>query len=107
MEAMLKIVPLTVQWLLCLMMVEILTVEILDGPRPDGRSMIRKKIGMLIVVALGYITDSALAPAPGVAEPVCAFYIVVQATTILENLARLGIPLPAVLIRTLRQIRGN
>lgn len=106
MEALLKIVPLTVQWLLCLMMVEILTAGILDLPDPDGQSLIRKKLGMLIVVILGYMIDGALAPLVGVAEPVVTFYMVVQAVAILENLSRLGIPLPAMLLRTLRQL-GN
>jgi phage-related holin len=106
MEAMMKIVPLTVQWLLCLMVVEIVTAGILDAPFPDGASMIRKKLGMLVVVSLGYILDSALAPAIMIAEPIGSFYIIVQALAVVENLGRLGIPLPAGLVRTLRQIRG-
>jgi phage-related holin len=106
MEAMSKIVPLTVQWLLCLMVVEILTREILDAPQPDGLSIVRKKLGMLIVVSLGYIVEGALAPSVGVAAPVGTFYIVLESLAILENLSRLGVPLPRALVRTLRRMRG-
>ena len=106
MEAMLMIVPLTVQWLLCLMMVEILTAGILDLLHLDGASILKRKIGMLIAVALGYILDEALAPAIGIAELVGTFYLVVQTLAILENLARLGVPLPEELLRRLRRMAG-
>jgi phage-related holin len=106
MEALLTIVPLTVQWLLCLMMVEILTAALLDPTRSETVSILEKKLGMLVVVSLGYVLDGALAPAIALAEPIASFYIIVQALAIVENLRRLGIPLPAALIRTLKQMRG-
>jgi len=74
-----------------------------------GARGIAKKVGLLFLVALGHLTDRILGLNDLVLNICIVFIFANEGISIVENLARLGVPVPAKLSNVLEQIRekGN
>lgn len=69
---------------------------------------ILKKVSVLIVVAVSQVVDVNLLSDSGVLRSsVVAFYVVNESISILENVSRMGVPLPSRLKRVLCQLKDD
>lgn len=71
-----------------------------------GARGIAKKVFVFLLVGIAYKID-VLAGTELIRVAVCAFYIGIEGLSILENAGKIGIPLPAILIKALEQMRGK
>lgn len=71
-----------------------------------GYKGIGKKVGILLCVGLAHILSGILATS-AVYELVMWFYIANEGLSILENLGKCGVPLPAKLQETLKQLQDK
>jgi len=94
--------------LLCLMGIDYVT-GILSAVRSKTLSSevgfygLLKKIGMLLIVAVGHFIG-VISGVPDVRSLVIGFYIANEGISILENAGRLGVPLPEKLVSVLKQL---
>ena len=68
-----------------------------------GFNGLLKKIGMLLIVAVGHFVGDVTGM-PEVRSIVIGFYIANEGISILENAGRLGVPLPDKLLSVLKQL---
>lgn len=66
-----------------------------------------KKAGILMAVAVCYGLDSALHLEIPLSQVVTGFFVLYEAISILENLGRMGVPLPGALLRTLKVMQQS
>ena len=71
-----------------------------------GARGIAKKVLIFCLIGIAYQID-VLIGSELVRVAVCAFYIGIEGLSILENAGKIGIPLPAILIKALEQMRGK
>lgn len=67
-----------------------------------------RKILVLVVVAMAVVLDQTLLPGQSaIRDAVCVYFIVEEGLSVLENVGTCGVKLPAVLVRTLEQLKSE
>ena len=72
-----------------------------------GLRGIIKKIGYLIVVAIGVIIDRITGETGAIRTLVIYFFVANEGISIIENWGGMGLPLPKKLIKTLEQLKNS
>ena len=93
---------------LCLMTIDYVTgvlsaIKTKSLSSETGFFGLLKKIGMLMIVAVAHFIG-AYSGIPDVRSLVIGFYIANEGISILENTARLGVPMPEKLVAILKQL---
>ena len=71
-----------------------------------GFKGILKKVSILLILSIGVMLDNLISGGqPLFKTMICYFYISNEGISILENISKLGVPLPAKLMQTLEQIQ--
>lgn len=70
-----------------------------------GYKGIVRKIGIYIIVALACLLDRLMNTGLVLRGATIGFYIVIEATSIIENWGQMGLPLPKVIKDALKQLR--
>lgn len=70
-----------------------------------GFKGIFKKVAILIIVVISYQLDKMMGQVNIFRYIVCFFYIANESISVLENFARLGVPLPKFLLNVLKVMR--
>ncbi|MBE7040166.1 MAG: phage holin family protein [Ruminococcaceae bacterium] len=96
---------------LCLMALDYITgvlsaVKTKSLSSETGFYGLLKKIGMLSIVALAHFIGD-YSNMPDIRSLVIGFYIANEGISILENSARLGVPMPQKLVSILKQLNTN
>jgi len=96
---------------LCLMVLDYITgvmsaVKTKSLSSETGFYGLLKKIGMLSIVALAHFIGD-YSNMPDIRSIVIGFYIANEGISILENSARLGVPMPQKLVSILKQLNTN
>ena len=67
-----------------------------------------RKILILVIVAVAVVLDHTLLPGQStIRDVVCGYYIAEEALSILENAGTCGVKLPAILVKTLEQLKDK
>ena len=67
-----------------------------------------RKILILVVVAVAVVLDQVILPGgAAIRDAVCVYFIVEEGLSILENTGACGVKLPAVLVKTLEQLKNE
>lgn len=72
-----------------------------------GLKGIIKKVGYLCIIALSVIIDTITGETGTIRTLVIYFFVANDGISIIENIAKMGVPMPKKLIDTLEQLRKN
>ena len=68
---------------------------------------IAKKVGTFVIVAVAHLVDSALGDAHLFRDAAIFFFLANELLSVIENLGRIGVPIPPVLQRAVEVLRGK
>lgn len=72
-----------------------------------GYRGIAKKIGIFVLVAMAHLVDSALGSAHFFRDACIFFYLANELLSVIENLGRIGLPIPDVIKRAVEILKGK
>jgi len=72
-----------------------------------GARGIAKKVFMFAIVAVGHLIDGALGEAHLIRDAAIYWYIANEVLSVVENMGRIGVPIPPVISRAVEVLRGK
>lgn len=72
-----------------------------------GLRGIAKKVGMFTLVAVSHLLDSVMGEAHLLRDATMFFYLANELLSILENLGRIGVPIPPVIRKAVDALKGR
>lgn len=73
-----------------------------------GFKGIARKVYIWVIVAIAHAIDAAIPQTNGLlATATCTFYIANEAISILENAAKIGLPVPKMIMKVLMQLKNK